>query len=116
MILVVDESVDREVVDHLRQQGHSITYIAETEPSLEDDFVLSQAVSKNAVLLTADKDFGELIYRKGQVSSGIILLRLPQMTPTQRASLIGQVINTHAESLHNAFCVINEKRVRLRKF
>ena len=114
MILVVDESVDREVVDYLRQQGHSITYIAETEPSLEDDFVLSLAVSKNTILVTADKDFGELIYRKGRVSG--VTPSTSSIDPNTKSYSLGQVIETHSDSLHNAFCVINEKQVRLRTF
>jgi len=115
MTFVADESVDREVVDHLRNQGFTVTYIAEKEPSLADDLVLSIARSESAILLTADKDFGELIYRRGQLSAGVILIRLPRLTPQERAFLIEQIIKDHLDTLSKYFCVITDKRVRLRK-
>ena len=68
MILLVDESVDRQVVDRLREDGHTVSYVAEMDPGISDDDVLSLANEKEAVLLTADRDFGELIFRQKKVS------------------------------------------------
>jgi predicted nuclease of predicted toxin-antitoxin system len=74
--LAADEGVDRPVVERLRQDGHDVVYVAELSPSLPDDEVLQQANARGAVLMTADKDFGELVFRQGLVHSGVILLRL----------------------------------------
>jgi predicted nuclease of predicted toxin-antitoxin system len=63
MNLLADEGVDRPVVEQLRQDGHDVLYVAEMEPSINDDVVLMRANQHQAVLLTADKDFGELVYR-----------------------------------------------------
>ena len=63
MNVVADESVDRAVVERLRQDGHAVLYVAESAPSIGDDAVLRQAQENDALLLTADKDFGEISFR-----------------------------------------------------
>jgi len=76
MNLLADEGVERQIVERLRQAGHDVWYIAEMEPGIADDVVLAQANASQALLITLDKDFGELVYRQGLVHAGVILLRL----------------------------------------
>lgn len=59
MNLVADEGVDGHIIARLRQDGHDMLDIAEIEPSISDDIVLSHANAQEALLLTEDKDFGE---------------------------------------------------------
>jgi predicted nuclease of predicted toxin-antitoxin system len=68
--LVADEGIDRPVVERLRQDGHHVVYVAELSPSVPDEEVLRQASTGNAVLITADKDFGDLVFRQGLAHSG----------------------------------------------
>ncbi len=63
MNLLADESVDRPIVEQLRQDGHDVLYVAEMEPGIPDDVVLQRANEHQALLVTEDKDFGELVYR-----------------------------------------------------
>lgn len=56
MSFVADESVDRHIVERLRQDGHQVWYVAEMEPGISDDLVLALANREAALLLTADKD------------------------------------------------------------
>ena len=67
MNLFADESVDRPVVERLRQDSHDVAYVAELAPSITDDEVLRNANDRSAVLVTADKDFGELVFRQGAI-------------------------------------------------
>ena len=76
MNLVADEGVDRPVVERLRQDGHDVVYVVALSPGVADEEVLQQANARSAVLLTADKDFGELVFRQRLVHSGVVLLRL----------------------------------------
>ena len=64
MNLMADEGVDRPIVERLRQDGYQVWYVAEMEPGLDDDQILNQAGEDAAILITADKDFGELVYRQ----------------------------------------------------
>ena len=63
MNLVADESVDGPSVERLRQDGHAVFYIAELDPGIDDDAVLDEANRSGALLITSDKDFGELVFR-----------------------------------------------------
>jgi predicted nuclease of predicted toxin-antitoxin system len=64
MKLLADESVDRLIVERLRQDGHDVSYVAEMEPGIADEIVLQRANENEAILLSADKDFGEITFRQ----------------------------------------------------
>jgi hypothetical protein len=70
MNLLVDESVELEVVARLRADGHATVYVAELSPRITDDQVLDEANARSALLVTADKDFGELVYRPAASTPG----------------------------------------------
>lgn len=72
---VADEGVERQIVERLRAAGQDVLYVAELDPGISDTEVLWQSNEQGAVLITADKDFGELVFRQGQVMEGVVLLR-----------------------------------------
>ncbi len=72
MIFVADENVDRQIVEGLRVQGNNVLYIAEMSPSISDNEVLALSNRHRGLLITSDKDFGELVFRQGLISYGII--------------------------------------------
>jgi predicted nuclease of predicted toxin-antitoxin system len=115
MNLLADESVDRAIVERLRQEGHATAYVAELSPSISDDAVLQQANNSGAVLLTADKDFGELVFRQGRVHAGVILLRLAGMQLAAKADLVAQVLRDYAAELPGAFSVVSPTTLRIRQ-
>jgi predicted nuclease of predicted toxin-antitoxin system len=59
---LADESADRQIVERLRLEGHSVWHVADMDPGVSNGEVFNMANQKNAVLLTADKDFGELVF------------------------------------------------------
>jgi predicted nuclease of predicted toxin-antitoxin system len=71
--IVADESVDRQIVERLRLDGYEVVYIAELDPGIDDETVLDHSRRAKAILLTADKDFGELVFRQHLVHSGVLL-------------------------------------------
>ncbi len=73
MNFVADEGVEREIVDSLRQLGHTVLYVAEMSPGISDDEVLEQANHASAIVITTDKVFGELIFRQKRIHHGVIL-------------------------------------------
>jgi predicted nuclease of predicted toxin-antitoxin system len=115
MMLFADESVDRPIVERLRQDGHDTQYVAELSPSIADDEVLREANNQEALLLTEDKDFGELVYRLGRVHAGVVLIRLAGLPPSSKADVVAKVIQDHSSELPGAFTVISPGTVRIRK-
>jgi len=114
MKFVADESIDQPIVAGLRQDGHDVLCIAEHSPSLPDDAVLSEANSRNAILLTADKDFGELVFRQRRIHAGVVLIRLAGMDSQAKAARVCQTTNQHGHEFINAFSVISPGFVRIR--
>lgn len=114
MNLLADESVDRQIVDRLRAEGHDVLYIAEFEPSITDDVVFDRANERAALLLTTDKDFGEIVYKQGRlVSDGVVLIRLSGLNPQTKANILADAIGTRGKEFVNHFCVISPGKVRI---
>jgi predicted nuclease of predicted toxin-antitoxin system len=113
MSLLADEGVERQVVERLRRDGHTVIYVAEMEPGIADNLVLERANSVAAILLTADKDFGELVFREGQLSSGgVVLIRLGGLSADLKAQAVSDAFREHASEFPNHFSVVSPGRVR----
>jgi len=115
MNLLADEGVDKPIVDKLRQDGHEVAYIAEMSPGIDDDTILRQANDSGALLLTLDKDFGELVFRQGLVHAGVILIRLAGLHSSTKAGVVATAIAEHDTELLNTFSVISPGSIRIRK-
>ncbi|MDO8725884.1 MAG: DUF5615 family PIN-like protein [Candidatus Methanoperedens sp.] len=114
MNFLVDENVDRQIADGLRLMGHHVEYVAEKDAGISDDEVLEMANEKTALLLTADKDFGELVFRQRRVTSGVVLIRLAGLSPTRKAEIVVSAIKKHGPELEHSFSVITPGAVRIR--
>jgi len=79
---LADECVDAALVEHLRAAGHDVTYMAESAPGTTDRQAIDSAQAEGRILLTEDKDFGELVFRRMTAVPGLVLLRID---PKQRA-------------------------------
>jgi predicted nuclease of predicted toxin-antitoxin system len=115
MNLLADESVDGPVVERLRHEGHQVVYVAELAPGITDDEVLRQANDRGALLVTADKDFGELVFRQGRVHTGVVLLRLTGLPLGAMAETVAAVFRDRGAELLGAFSVVSASAVRIRR-
>ena len=89
MRFLADESVDFPIIDLLRRHGFDVRCVSEEFPSKEDEFVLEAANVDDRLLITSDKDFGELVYRLKKVNKGVILLRIEELKSIEKAELAG---------------------------
>jgi predicted nuclease of predicted toxin-antitoxin system len=110
-----DENVDQQIVDELRRTGHEVTYIAETETSIDDDWILDNANRQGATLVTSDRDFGELVFRQRRISGGVLLVRLGRFTPEKRAEIVAQAVRDHGKEMIDVFTVISPGLIRDRR-
>lgn len=115
MNILADESVDQQIVEQLRRAGHQVIYIAETEPGISDTEVLGLANRKSSLLLTADRDFGELVFRQKLISVGVVLIRLAGLSTSQKGKITTQAIQEHETEFLQAFSVITPDAVRIRR-
>jgi len=114
MNFVADESVDYPIVRCLRQERHTVWAVAEMEPGIADTVVLEIANQQGVVLITGDKDFGELVFRDRRYTFGVILLRLAGLPAAIKAEIVVNAVNQHYGELENAFAVIGPRSVRIR--
>jgi predicted nuclease of predicted toxin-antitoxin system len=115
MNLVADENIDRGIVERLRRDGHRVDSIAELSPSVSDEDVLRRAVGASAVLVTEDKDFGELVHRRGLSHTGVLLIRLEGLDNASKAEVVSAAVRDNAADLPGAFTVVSRDSVRLRR-
>jgi predicted nuclease of predicted toxin-antitoxin system len=113
--IVADESIDRQIVERLRASGHEVLFIAEMEPGIDDEAVLARSREQDAILLTADKDFGELVFRQRLLHSGILLVRFAGLDPDAKAHLVASAVEHHSEALKLGFAVLTPRAFRIRK-
>ena len=115
MNCLADESVDRGGGGRIRKDGHQVWYVAEMEPGISDENVLDLANKGRYLLITADKDFGELVVLQRRLMSGVILIRLTGLSPLNKAEVIASALNKHGSELDQAFTVIMAGAIRIRK-
>jgi predicted nuclease of predicted toxin-antitoxin system len=111
---VADENIDAAIVGRLRADGHDVVWIAEAKPGATDDHVLAIAEQQQRVMITADTDFGDLVFRQGLASAGVLLLRLAGLAPARKASIVAEVISKHGLELTSAFAVVAPGNLRIR--
>ena len=115
MNLLADECVPAEVVARLRADGHVVETAGDDAPGAPDDDVLARAAGSGRVLVTADKDFGELVYRLGRAHAGVVLLRLAGVPPEERAETVSAVFRDRVSELPGNFTVVEREAVRVRR-
>jgi len=100
---VADESVDQQIVQRLREEGQAVWYFVETGPGASNEDVLELAKRKEAILLTADKDFGEMVFRQRQVTEGVIFIRLAGQSQKRKTEIVSSAVKRHGEELQYFF-------------
>jgi predicted nuclease of predicted toxin-antitoxin system len=114
MRILADESVDFGIVLELRTRGHAVVYVAELRAGLADEMVLAEAALANAILLTEDKDFGDLVFRQRRSTCGVVLVRLHGLAGATKAQIVADFIGEHEQELPKTFAVITPGSLRIR--
>ena len=115
MRFLADESLDLPIIKHLRDEGLDVLSVAELRPSIDDEEVLLWANKEGRTLITIDKDFGELVFRLNKIHTGIILLRLDQVSLNRKIELLVDLIRKNENELLNSFIVVQENLIRIRQ-
>ena len=114
MRVLADENISRSIVIWLRDQGHDVLYAAESRVRTPDADLLTEAEAQRYVVLTEDKDFGELVFHERRNSHGVILLRLKDLTASERLARLQVVWADVEANLPGNFIVVIKTKMRLR--
>lgn len=115
MKFLIDESVEYRVVLHLKEKDFDTVSVTSDFPSLKDRRVLSKAKREGRILITNDKDFGELIFRQKLPHKGVILLRLPDETAQAKIEKLDYLLESYKDKLKDNFVVVTKEKVRIRR-
>lgn len=115
MRFLTDENIPSNIVDWLIAEGHDVVSARITGAGTKDEQWLSLAVPEERIIITADKDFGELIFRDGLAAYGIILLRLDDVLPRDWVERIKETWSVIESSQASRFIVITSNRIRVRQ-
>jgi predicted nuclease of predicted toxin-antitoxin system len=114
MRFLVDASSDARLVPHLQALGHDVTRVGTDYPgNLKDIQILAVALREGRVLITDDRDFGELVFRFRQPHAGVIYLRLDTTKLAVRLERIDVVLTDYADQL-DQFLVVTRDTIRVR--
>lgn len=114
MQFLANENFPGDAVAALREAGQDVAWVRTDAPGSTDPDVLARAVREARVLLTFDKDFGELAYRFGlPAQCGVVLFRVPMPPPAGVGKSITDVMMSRQDWAGH-FSVIEPGRIRMR--
>ena len=116
MRFLADENCDEAVVRALRAAGHDVALVRERSPGAEDSAVTQLAVDERRIVLTEDKDFGQLAHALSAARIGIVLIRFPTQTRSTLGASVVDAVAMFGNQLERAFTVIEPGQVRLTSF
>lgn len=115
MKLLANENVPMGMVRRLRDMGHDVLAILETSPGMTDTVVLELARSEQRMLLTFDRDYGELIYLKRlPLPLGVIYMRFIPTSPEDAVQQIAPLLADNGKQIEGFFVVRDRDSYRRR--
>jgi predicted nuclease of predicted toxin-antitoxin system len=113
MLFLADESCDACIIRMLRSDGHEVMAISDTHQGANDSAVIGLALGMSRVLITEDKDFGQLVYASGHAHCGVIFLRYPFQLRRHMAEKLASLVRNRGGTLTRSFTVVEPGRIRI---
>lgn len=114
MKFLVDETMGRKVTQYLQSKGHDVVYVGEEFAGEDDKFILAKAVQENRIVITLDKDFGDLVFFHSLPYKGVVLLRLRDERVENRIKVIERLLAKYSQRLPGDFAVATDGDERMR--
>jgi predicted nuclease of predicted toxin-antitoxin system len=114
--ILTDENISPAIVAELRAAGHDVLAVAVEMPAAPDEAVIDRAVAEGRVLVTEDKDFGELAFKHDRRPTSVIRLALAGYQPPQKAKRLRDVLEEEGKKINGRMVVVERARIRSRVF
>jgi len=112
---LVDVGVSKKAETWLKSQGYDVKCVRDLNPRMPDIELLKIAASESRMVITMDKDFGELVYHSRLSHSGVLLLRLEDARSEEKVRVIENILRNYSDKILNKFCVYQEGKLRIKK-
>ena len=113
MKFIVDECTGDTVAKWLKISGFEVYSVFAENRGADDEWILEKAIKENYIVITNDKDFGELVFRQRKGHRGVIFLRLQKESNENKIETIKKVLERCSEKLCDSFIVASEDFVRI---
>jgi len=114
MLILTDENIAKSVVIGLREAGHDVLWVKEAMRGADDDVILARAMVEGRVVVTFDKDFGELAFRSKLPSTcGVVLFRITQRGWEQDMRIVLDALKSR-DNWSGYFWTVTDDRIRQR--
>ena len=112
MRFLVDECTGPNAAVWLRGQGYEVFSAYEQSRGASDAILIEKAFAENWILVTNDKDFGEMVFRERRLHHGVIFLRLNDERAANKIFVLKRLLAQYPGQLADRFVVVTEERVR----
>jgi predicted nuclease of predicted toxin-antitoxin system len=113
MRLLVDECTGPAVARWLREQSHEVFSVFDDARGMSDEDILAKAFAESWVIITNDKDFGDLVFAQGRQHRGVIFLRLDDSRSATAIAALQSLLEKHGEDLIDQFTVVRRNLFRI---
>ena len=107
--------VGKKVEEWFKENNYDVKCVRDINMCAKDADILRLAASENRMIITMDKDFGELVYNSGMLHSGVLILRLEDAKGEDKVDIVKRIITDFSEKIENKFCVFQDGRLRIRE-
>lgn len=113
--LLIDVGVGKKAEEWLRNTKYNTKNIRDIDPRMSDIEILRIAVSEKRLIITMDKDFGELVYKSKWPHSGVLLLRLEDERAEEKIRVLEAILENYSSEIIDKFSVFKDKKIRIRQ-
>jgi len=112
---LVDMGVSNRLESFLADQGYDVKAVRSLDPRMPDLEIIRLAGAEQRMVITMDKDFGELVHRSGEAHRGVLLLRMEGATGSEKTRVVAEILRRYANVIWGRFCVYQNGVLRVRR-
>ena len=114
MKFLVDVGVGKKVENWLKGNGFDVLSVRDIDSRAKDSQILRWAVDQQRMIISMDKDFGELVYNSGKHHAGVLILRLEDADGDTKVEVTKKILAEYYDKIESHFCVFQDGRLRIR--
>lgn len=112
MKFLADVNIEKRIVLFLRSVGYDVLWIPEYDCKMSDDNLLLLAVKEQRILITNDKDFGNLIYLQRKTAVGVVLFRIEDQNVRVKIIILKNMLLRYRDKFPGHFVTLARKKIR----
>jgi predicted nuclease of predicted toxin-antitoxin system len=114
MKFLADENLEYSLISFLRERNIDVVAVRDVMKGASDLKIIEYAFENNLLIITSDKDFGELTFRLKRPNHGIILLRFSEDNSIEKANILWAALKKLNKEAINKFVVVEKNSIRVR--